>query len=342
MGRYSRVLVEENQQNAIIPTADFERYAELSLSKKEPNMVVVETILQNFYDSHPKVAPERLEAIVSRVGPVIRTNLGLATLIQDYEAWKSEFFFPWLISTWTSPSLALETAYGDGYDLDGIFRVIPSDDPLAYFAKNDPTFVYNRERELVMAELAIDAREYATPMTRSKIIDLGAGQMAWVRHTGFPLSPMYQHIYAYDRDPRIEPNRIFSSMNGITYEHWDIKSAFEDQRNNEADLVLIGGVASYMPITTFRDKILIKAYHKLKPNGVCFFDMQLDCPYLKRSTSVFGWPGLMLTQDAEEAFRNIELLRKSLAREGLVMSATYQPDTRNEVPSAIMVTMRKL
>ena len=79
----------------------------------------------------------------------------------------------------------------------------------------------------------------------------------------------------------------------------------------------------------------------LRAGEVFFFDMQLDCPYYKRSQSIFNWPEMNLIS-VSEAISCLESMRKLLFSEGIAFGAEYAFDTFNEHPSSVTVTMTKL
>ena len=282
------------------------------------------------------------------VSKKLEQNPGLAAFTLDYKGAESLYFFPWLKNVFLSPSAALEMAYGFGEDIYGNWNDDTLDDPIDFFIRNDPTFVYNRERQLYLADLATtiyDKAWYRSDGVPSKIVDFGAGHLAWARWGGFGFDPRYIQIYAYDKDPKIDPKEFFTDDPkdlGVHFEHGDLMEHVNDPAASGADLVILGGVVSYIPKTIFSQAVMMPIYHLLIPGGVFFFDLQIDCPYLRRSMSIFDWPKMYLTDDVPTAIKEIEALRSEFWQKGLKFSVEYAVDTYNASPSAVMVTMQKL
>ena len=336
-------LFDPIERSAVMNTEEFTKYVEINKNHDgATDEGKIAKIKHSFYASHPKADIVFLDDAWEFIFPRILENPGLAQFILDYKGAESEFFFPWLVSVYKSPSRALEMAYGAGDDLMGrwITDIADTDDYIVPFVRNDPTFVYNRERQLYVANLAttIQAR------SKSKVVDFGAGRLAWIRWHGFKIKPLRQSIYAFDSDPSIKPEELFEDMPelGIKFKHGDLSAQLMNSDCYSADLVILGGVASYIPLDVFSQKIIPAIYGLLQNQGVFFFDYQIDCPYLRRSMSIFSWPEMHLFEDAPSCISTVETFRKSLWDKGLKFSAEYAVDTYNKFPSAVMITLQKL
>ena len=309
---------------------------------------MMEEIRHIFYSSHPKTLKANLDIVWGRVSPKIESNVGLAQFILDFGGAESDYFFPWLITVWTSPSAALEMAYGAGYDLTSEWHErIPEDDRISYFVHNVPTFVYNRERQCKVADLAMVTLNKYDFGEKSKVIDLGAGRMAWARYHGFTFGgPYRQKIYAFDKDATIEPEALFPFHDlekiGLEYRHSDFLKEMHNPNLKKADLVILGGVASYFPLDIFVEMVVKPVYGMLKRGGCFFFDLQLDCPQYVWSVKLFDWPEIKLMKSPSEAIDTVEAIRRALWDEGMKMGADYALDTYNEVASSVMVMLTKV
>ena len=310
----------------------------------------VHEIREKFYASHQGLPYQNyLDDIWDKVFLAFNNNPGLVQFTLDYHGAESLYFLPWLIEIATSPSGALEMAYGIGNDLASAWteHIEDTDDPIVDFIHNDPTFVYNRERELCMADLVTTVQEKSTPDHPSKVIDLGAGRMAWARHHGFKFDPEVQHIYAYEHDMTINAKKLFDkSLDelGITYEFRNALAQIQKATTcRDSDLIMLGGVASYYPFDEVFVKTVIAPSHGLlNPGGAFFFDLQLDCPYLRRSMSIFNWPEMQLKSTAAEAIDTVETMRKKLWQSGCKFGAEYRVDTYNEAPTSVLVILTKI
>lgn len=330
--------------------SEFTKYVRICEEHKNRNTssVVFNMVRKQFHHyAETKITDKQLRWIWKKVAPKIRANAGLAQFTLDYGGAESDYFFPWLIEIDVSPSGALEMAYGAGRDLNWMWvDNVPKKDNIYGFVRNDPTFVYNRERQLYVADLVTSVQDKSIPLSESRVVDLGAGRLAWARWHGFNFCPMRQQIIAVDRDETIMPDALFHDTPARTlrvhYLHYDISKAFGDPLCQDADLVILGGVASYYPMETFMKGVIAPTYKLLKNGGVFFFDLQIDCPYLRRSMEVFGWPELRLVRSAEDAISLLEKVRKRLWSEGMKFSAEYRLDTYNEKPTAVMVTLTKI
>ena len=329
---------------------EFTKYVKISDESKtrvtDPEMIAqIRKQFRNF--ARDKVPEKQFGTIWRKVEPKLKTNPGLAQFTLDYGGAESDFFFPWLIEIDVSPSGALEMAYGAGRNLKWMWvNKVPETDNIYDFVRNDPTFVYNRERQLYAAELVTSVQSRTAEPSESKVVDLGAGRLAWARWHGFKFSPMYQQITAVDRDKTILPDALFPGNRaknlGINYLHYDMHEAIKSPLCSDANLVMLGGVASYYPMEMFVAGVITPVYRVLKKDGVFFFDLQIDCPYLRRSMRIFSWPELRLMKSAEEAIGLVESVRKRLWSDGLRFSAEYHLDTYNERPTAVMVTLTKI
>lgn len=179
--------------------------------------------------------------------PRIKSNVGLAQFILDYQGAESHYFFSWLVNVVKSPATALEASYGEGHDADErwVRGIELTNDPFAQFVYDDPAFIYNRERQLYVADLVASIQALAGEDNPSKIIDFGAGRLPWIRHHGFVCRPQYQRIFAFDKDPTINPEELFDSKPadlGIHYKRGDFIEQFSNPICQAADLVILGGL----------------------------------------------------------------------------------------------------
>lgn len=312
----------------------------------EDAKVLTEEIKQQFYNTHKDVKVEKLDQIWGIMEPRLQKNYGLAAFTANQDGASSEFFFPWLINMAKSPSLALELAYGAGEDLNGKMVAIPKDDPIDFFIRNDPAFIYNRERQLYVADLAFTVQDNSyDDVTIGKIVDFGAGRLAWARWHGFFDQTKLVKIYAFDKDPSIEPKQLFSKKiyeKYINYKTGDLATELTNPDCEDASLVILGGVASYIPTDTFAERIIPAIYQLLKPGGFFFFDWQVDCPCLQWSVKLFSWPDMHLPANTTEAIAAAEKIRTALWQKGLKFTAEYAVDGYNECPTAVMITFQKV
>lgn len=337
------------QRYDIIPVKHFAKYVDIARKQEESGKPtdpsLLDKIKHQFWKANCEFDRKDVCTVLDPVIEEMAHNEALTQLTLDYAGAKSKYFFPWLLEVWRSQSSALEMAFNAGFDCAGNWnKSIPKYDSFNYFIFNDPTFVYNRERELVMANIATEKQKVAMENgTVSKILDFGAGRMAWARYTGFNFCPEYQYIRAYDLDETICFDELFKKplwQLGIEYEIADMRTGFGDPRNVCADLIFLAGVMTYLPKEQMF-AIIKTMYSLLAPNGEFFFDLQIDCEYLQRSMCVFKWPKLRLPGSFTEAIADLENIRKKLAQEGMSFSAEYIPDTFNEAPSAVMVRLTK-
>lgn len=309
--------------------------------------MVMDEIKNQLYSSHKCIDKEALDKIWNFMEPRLKNNAGLASFCLDHNAAKSDYFFPWLINLSKSPSEALEMAYGAGTRMDGEWVYpIPEDDPIDFFVRNDPAFVYNRERQLYVADLATTVYDNAWDRTEvSKIVDFGAGRLAWMRWHGFYSQREFLRIYAFDKDPSIDPQELFDEdlyQLGVSFKKGDFIVELTNPDCRDANLVILGGVASYIPADIFAEQIIPAAHQLLLPGGYFFFDKQIDCPCLQWSMKVFDWPDMYLPASATEAIYAVEQARKALWQKGYKFGAEYTLDTYNECPTAVMVTFQKI
>ena len=345
MFRY-RELYDPVTRTKDMAVEEFLKYVEIRKRQDgQTDWRIVEEIKNQFFDTHAyRHSEESMNEWWSFIRPLVEKNAGLAQFVLDYEGAKSDFFFPWLKLVHTSPSAALEMSYGYGPNLRGNWHY-SNYDRIDFFVRNDPTFVYNRERQLFVANLATNVREVRMGGEKTKVVDLGAGRMAWVRYHGFIAQPSRQTIMAYDSDPTIDPEVIFRkdpSKLGIDYTKGDFLSLNAIGNGAGANLFILQGVASYYSLNVFQNMMMRPIHQSLREGGVFFFDLQLDCPYYRRSVAIFDWPKMKLTQSASSAIDMVEQMRKELWKEGLRFSAEYALDTYNEVPTSVMITFTKI
>lgn len=336
---------------------DFDRYVEIHKNQTFPTGAgVVESIKRQFYETGSKATTDNLDKIWKFVCPKIEQNQGLAEFIRDFDGAKSEYFFPWLVNVFHSPATALEISYGAGPDLDGNWNegILATDDPFVPFIYDDPAFVYNRERQLTVADLVvsvIDDHSERDRATHCKVVDLGAGRMAWARRHGFiELCWHYMFlgntdIYAFDKDTTIKPEELFTrSLEelGIRYKYGDFASQLQANPDLRAsDLIILAGVACYIPSETFFGKIVPAIYELLNDGGVFFFDLQTSTPCYRHSIDILDWQEINLPQNPATVIDSVEKARRSLWESGIRFSAEYKIDTSNKIPSAVMITMQK-
>lgn len=329
---------------------EFQKYVDIHKHQTEPTKPeLVKALKDDFYSSHA-VDKSKLDKIWNFVGKKIEENVGIAEFIRDNNGQLSDYFFPWLINVFRSPSTALEMSYGAGPDLNGDWweDILDTDDPLVPFIRNDPAFVYNRERQLFVTDLATSIQDIGAehPTRRPlKIVDFGAGRLAWVKRHGFAAHPDLARIYAFDKDPSIKPDLLFAQdleSLGIRYKHGDFTAQFTNPDCKEADLIILGGVASYIPPELFASKIVPGLHQLLLDDGVLFFDLQLDCPCYRHSMDILDWSAFDCPAEPSEIIDRIEAMRKSLWLNGTMFSAEYHIDTFNKIPSAVMIVMQKV
>ncbi|MBR3176074.1 hypothetical protein IKF26_01585 [Candidatus Saccharibacteria bacterium] len=344
-----RELFDPIKRTAEIPEAVFSKYIDIADHQYHLIPIAPELtakIKKVFYEAHRDIDKEYLDHIWQFVYERIHHNEGLAQFILDFDGAKSNYFFPWLISVFTSPSEALELGYNAGYDLEGNWDTnIPEEDEINSFVRNTPTVAYNRERQLYVADLATTDREIMSVGEKSKVLDLGAGRLAWARHHGFKFEPNLQAIEAYDIDQSINPHDLFAEKLpdlNLKYEHKDILSALRDPAVNDISLAILGGVASYYPVDKFREGIIRPIYYKLRTNGRFFFDLQLAHLAYIWSVKTFGWPEMKLPKKASDAIDIVEGIRNDLWRDGLKFGAEYVLDTYNKPPLSVMVVLTKI
>ena len=330
---------------------EFAKYVEIHRQQTNPtDKDLADQLKDEFYASHESVEQAKLDKIWKFVGPKVEANAGLAEFIRDYQGHKSEYFFPWLVNVFRSPATALEISYGAGPNLNGDWYedILDTDDPIVPFIKDDPAFVYNRERQLIVADLASSIQDIGARELKKrplKIVDFGAGRLAWIRRHGFSADPGLVQIYAFDRDPSIKPEQLFDEdleSLGVHFKHGDFTAQFNNPDCREADLIILGGVASYIPTSDFSLKIIPAIYNLLNPGGVFFFDLQIDCPCYQHSIDILDWPEFDLPASVSAAVDRVETIRKSLWLSGLTLNAEYQVDTYNKISSAVMITMQKI
>ena len=308
---------------------------------------IIAEIKNQLYSTHEDIEVDKLDKIWDFIKPRLEKNAGLASFTIDYDGGKSDYFFPWLVNVYKSPSAALEMAYGAGANLAGEWvHPVPEDDPIDFFVRNDPTFVYNRERQLFVADLASTVYDNIWDSSGdNKIVDFGAGRLAWARWHGFSSQREFLRIYAFDKDPSIHLEELFEQPSeelGIYFKHGDFTAQLMNPDCRDASLIILGGVASYIPVDVFTTQVIPAIHRLLLPGGYFFFDRQVDCPYLQRSMKIFSWPEMFLPANATEAIDITEQARKALYEKGLKFSAEYALDCYNEYPTAIMTTFQKL
>lgn len=332
---------------------EFAKYVEQHKSQIEKGIstdpTMIESLKNTFYGSHSNVDVEKLNEVWDFISPKLTENVGLVEFILDNDGQVSDYFFPWLINVFRSPATALEMSYGAGSDLSGAWseNILATDDPLVPFIKDDPAFVYNRERQMYVADLAASIQDLAWaqgdgPM---KIVDFGAGRLTWVRRHGYEQNPALTTIYAFDKDPLIKPAELFESSLvglGIYYKRGDLTAELSNSDCENAHLVILGGVASYIAPEVFAGRIMPAIWKLLEEQGTLFFDLQLNCPCYQHSMDILGWPAFDIPKDPSVIIDRVENMRKALWSTGFKFSAEYGVDTFNATPSSVMVTMQKV
>lgn len=326
---------------------EFTKYIDICEQNSGPaDAQKVSEIRDIFFNSHLDVREEDLNRVWKFAVEKVMGNPGLAEFILDYGGAKSGYFFPWVETISKSPSAALEMAYNAGYDLSGNWvDSVPKSDEINFFVRNVPTFVYNRQRQLYVADLVTTAQENATAARKSKVVDLGAGRLAWARHHGFRFRPERQEILAFDVDKTVDPDSLFEyplASLKLSYQHEDMMTAINDRQCQNADVILLGGVASYYPLWVFAETIAKPAYHRLRTGGVFFFDLQLDCPQYVWTVKLFGWPEIKLMDSVAKAIDAVEQMREKLRRDGMEFGAEYVLDAHSEFTSSVMIAFTRL
>lgn len=332
-----------------IPDEMFKKYIDIrdKQYKLIPTMPELTTeVKSSFYESHKDVPTDNLDKIWTFMYPMVARNEALAQFILDNGGEKSNFFFPWVMSVATSPSEALELSYNSGRNLLGEWVAnIPETDEINFFVHNLPTLAYNRERQFRVADLVTTDIELSS-RGGSKVIDLGAGQMAWARHHGFKFRPRRQQIIACDKDPSINPAKLFGTVKpddiGLTYKQSDIMAELHNTDCADASFVILQGVASYYPLGVFREAIVKPVYANLRIGGSFFFDLQLNHISYEWSVKVFGWPEMELPETASDAINTVEVLRKDLWNDGMKFQAEYMLDTYSASPLSVMILFTKI
>lgn len=326
---------------------EFRKYIDICEQLSGPtDATQIAEIRDIFYNSHSNLPLCDLDRVWKFADAKITNNPGLAQFVLDYGGASSDYFFPWMKTIFESPSAALELSYGSCRNLqDAWIETIPRTDPIDDFMRNVPTLVYNRQRQLYVADLVTTAQDNATAAKKSKVVDLGAGRMAWARRHGFRFRPERQSILAFDVDETIRPNSLFAgalSDLDLSYQHDNMMTAIHNPQCQGADVVLLGGVASYYPLWVFAETVMKPAYRILRPGGVFFFDLQLECPQYVWTVKLFGWPEIKLMSSVAEAVGVVEQVRAKLRRDGMMFGAEYVLDTYNESTSSVMVMFTKV
>ena len=344
-----RELYDPIERTTVMTDEEIGKYASINQNHPGPvDPATIKHVHDVFYESHTDVDREKLDHMWATIAPRLENNHGLVQFTLDYHGAESEFFFPWLIEIGKSPSGALELSYGAGYNLAGDWiKEIPHSDPIDAFVRNDPALVYNRERQLATANHVFS---FAVALgiefgCKVKVVDLGAGRLAWARWHGLQLSPAYETVIAFDKDPTIDPPKLFDrDMRelGITYHHGDLMSQIKNPICKDSNIIILGGVATYFPFDIFTDAVLAPVHQLLVGRGIFFFDLQLDCPVFRRNASIFGWPPMNLPKTASEAIDMVEQARKRLWHSDIRYGAEYALDTYNESPTALMITLTKI
>ena len=324
---------------------EFARYIRIADSQVATSPFMMKRIKNCFYEQHEYSVPkEALDKVWNCVAPALEKNAGLAEFTNDYEGALSEYFFPWLIMLRTSQSEALMLAYGLCRNLRGEVRLVADDDPIMLFVKYDPTFVAARVRALRIANLATLARLVIPNGARSKVIDLGAGRMPWARFHGFEFDMARQEVLAFDKDTSIVPEELLGVMASeecFKYRHLDIFSALTRRECNNANLAILSGVASYMEMSVLKERIVKPLHRLLRPGGLFFFDLQLDCVYYRRSMKIFSWPELRLERDKDAVVDKIANMVDEIKQEGYGFSLETEVIRYDGTPTNVFVQLTK-
>lgn len=342
---FSPVMKDES-----IPDSFFKKY--INIHNKHPRSAaapkeLIDEVKTRFYDSHTNNNKTRLDAIWAFASKALSNNEALVKFVLDNGGAESDFFFPWMITVASSPSEALELSYNAGRNIDGDWITkIPEEDNISFFVKNLPTLAYNRERQIRVADLVMTDRDMMAVDETSKVMDLGAGRMAWARHHGFIFNPKIQQFYACDIDTTIQPKDLFPKTKlkdiELVYERKDVMEELKNPSVKDPSLVILQGVASYYPMNVFTETVVKPVYSLLRTGGGFFFDLQLNHISYEWSVKVFGWPEMKLPNKASDAIDMIEAMRKKLWKDGMRFSAEYALDTYNESALSVMVFLTKL
>ena len=352
MLRY-KYLSDPIERTGNIELTKFHKYIDIAKTQRGPtDEKLVNEIKEQLYDYH---LTEKNEAKIERIWKFlvakVGTNAGLASFILDYGGAKSDFFLPWMMNTFLAPSAPLEMAYGAGANIDGHWiDNIPANDPIMPFVKNEPNFIYHRERELHVADLATMVQEasFGEFGKVSKIVDFCAGRMPWATRYGYDFTPEDQTIMAFDKDPTLKPKKLphikdAEAMN-IAFKNGDVMSQASNPECSDADLIVAVGFygAPYTRFDAFSQAVIMPVYHLLNPGGIFFFDLRINSPCLRYVTPIFEWPKLYLMESVPNAVKSVEEVRRSLWKSGRKFNAEYTVDSYNEPPSGLMVTFQKV
>lgn len=335
-------------RTATMKKEEFLKYIEIcdrqpAITPTRPSLV--REIRDIFYESHADIDKQCLDKVWAFIREKLEKNEGLAQFVLDYNGAKSSYFFPWLIQVFTSPSAALEMAYNAGMDLTGAWtKKVPEEDEINFFVRNVPTFAYNRERQLFVADLATTIRDINPGKT--KIVDFGAGRLAWTRWHGFKFEPERQSILAFDMDQTIQPEELYDGVPledyAVEYQKKNFMTELHNPKCKDANLAILGGVASYYPVDVFTEKVVKPVHSLLAENGSFFFDFQLLCPQYTWSVKLFDWPEIKLSESPWQAIETAENIRRNLWNKGMKFEAEYKLDTYTEIPSSVMMVFTKI
>jgi len=336
-----------------IDISKFHKYLDIARAQRGPtDEKLIKEIKDQLYEYHLNSKNEaKLERIWKFLIAKLGTNAGLANFILEFGGAKSNFFFPWLMNIFLAPSAVLEMAYGAGPNIDGHWvDNIPAEDPIIPFVKNEPNFIYHRERELHVADLVTNVQQQSIGKFGrvSKVVDFCTGRMPWARRYGFDFAPEDQTIMVFDKDPTLRAEKILHTKEGeslnVVFKHGDIMSQASNPECMDSDLIIAvgSGAAPYTRIDAFAQAVISPVYHLLNPGGIFFFDLRINAPCVRYITPIFGWPKLYLMDSVASAVKSVEEIRKNLWRNGQKFSAEYTVDSHLELPSGVMVTLQRL
>lgn len=346
-GNMSQVdFLKELAVDSVIPDEMFRKYIDISDGKQglPTSPQILAEVKYRFFHSHQSSKTKCYEELWNKLCHMVMNNEAFAQFTLDYKGAESEFFFPWIVSVATSPSEALELSYNAGRNIAGEwFDCISARDPINFFVRNLPTLAYNRERQATVARLVEMDRER---FGDSRVIDLGAGRMAWARHCGFEFEPTRQKIVACDKDATIDPTKLFPGgelgPSGLVYKKEDITELLKDSSLEDVSLAIMQGVASYYSGDALRELIVRPVGDKLRVGGSFFFDLQLAHISYEWSVKTFHWPAMNLPKIIESAIEIVEKIRGRLWNENMRFGADYRVCTYNSAPLSMKVLLTKL
>ena len=263
-------------------------------------------------------------------------NPAMAKFCQDTKAMESEFFPMWLCTV--PRAVALEVAYGYSTDLNGVHRVIPTNDPLAVWV-DEPVFKYLRWRDAIAADL----------IHGMELLFFGAGWLPELRYTRFLEQHfrLEQSYYCCDQDPLINLEQL---LDREMLPSFDYRLVTIDQMIAEArvmksnrgygfNTIVAKGVMSYQ--IDALPAVIAAAMELMEPNGVFVFDLQLKHWTLVRNALLFNWSAdgkFKLLETVEDAVKTVKASCTGVLPTDKIV---VQPDIVNDEPVGVVFTINK-